>query len=293
MHGESVVLRLLRRDDVLLDFGSLGFSAEQTQTMHDILAMPHGILLVTGPTGSGKSTTLYAALRHLNKPERMIITVEDPVEYNIRGINQMQVKPKIGLDFASALRSIVRQDPDIIMIGEMRDGETAKIAVQSALTGHLVLSTLHTNDAAGSIMRLLDMGVQDYLLTSAVNAVQAQRLVRTLCRGCRAPYTPVDELVERFDLERFAMDGQVTLYRAAGCAKCGGSGYAGRSAILEILPMTDDIKGLVLKRCDVSEIAKAATDGGMVTMLDDGLFKAANGVTTIEEVLRVAPEKIR
>jgi len=293
MHGESVVLRLLSRDNVLLDFASLGFSADQTQAMHDILAIPHGILLVTGPTGSGKSTTLYAALQHLNEPERMIITVEDPVEYKIHGINQIQVKPQIGLNFSNALRSIVRQDPDIIMIGEMRDGETAEIAVQSALTGHLVLSTLHTNDAPGSIMRLLDMGVQDYLLTSAVNAVQAQRLVRTLCRSCRAAYTPVNEVVERFDLERFAVDGQVTLYRAAGCAKCSGSGYAGRSAILEILPMTDDIKGLVLKRCDVSEIAKAATDGGMVTMLDDGLFKAANGVTTIEEVLRVAPERIQ
>jgi general secretion pathway protein E len=293
MHGESVVLRLLRRDDVLLDFASLGFSPEQTQSMHDILAMPHGILLVTGPTGSGKSTTLYAALRHLNEPERMIITVEDPVEYNIHGINQMQVKPQIGLNFANALRSIVRQDPDIIMIGEMRDGETAEIAVQSALTGHLVLSTLHTNDAPGSIMRLLDMGVQDYLLTSAVNAVQAQRLVRTLCQECREEYTPVGELIKRFDLERFAVDRQVTLYRASGCTGCGGTGYAGRSAILEILPMTDDIKGLVMKRCDASEIAKAAIASGMVTMLDDGLFKAAKGITTIEEVLRVAPEKIQ
>jgi general secretion pathway protein E len=293
MHGESVVLRLLRRDDVLLDFASLGFSSEQMQTMHDILAMPHGILLVTGPTGSGKSTTLYAALRHLNEPQRMIITVEDPVEYNIHGINQMQVKPEIGLNFANALRSIVRQDPDIIMIGEMRDCETAEIAVQSALTGHLVLSTLHTNDAPGSIMRLLDMGVQDYLLTSAVNAVQAQRLVRTLCRECREEYTPVGELIERFDLSRFEVDGEVTLYRAPGCTSCDGTGYAGRSAILEILPMTDDIRGLVIKHCDVSEIAKTATAGGMVTMLDDGLFKAARGVTTIEEVLRVAPEKIR
>jgi len=293
MYGESVVLRLLRRDDFLLDFASLGFNAAQAQAMQDILAMPYGILLVTGPTGSGKSTTLYAALRHLHEPQRMIITVEDPVEYNIHGINQMQVKPQIGLNFSSALRSIVRQDPDVIMIGEMRDGETAEIAVQSALTGHLVLSTLHTNDAPGSIMRLLDMGVQDYLLTSAVNAIQAQRLVRTLCRDCRTTYTAADELIERFDLARFSVNGEVTLYRAPGCANCGGSGYAGRSAILEILPMTDDIRGLVIKRCDVSEIAAAATDGGMVTMLDDGLFKAANGLTTIEEVLRVAPEKIQ
>ena len=293
MHGESVVLRLLRRDDVLLDFASLGFSTQQTHAMHDVLAMPHGILLVTGPTGSGKSTTLYAALRHLNKPERMIITVEDPVEYNVRGINQMQVKPKIGFNFANALRSIVRQDPDIIMIGEMRDAETAEIAVQSALTGHMVLSTLHTNDAAGSIMRLLDMGVQDYLLTSAINAVQAQRLVRTLCQHCREAYTPVDELLERFDLTCFTADGQVTLYRATGCTHCGGTGYAGRCAILEILLMTDNIKALVLKRCDVSDIASAAIADGMVTMLNDGLSKAVNGVTTIEEVLRVAPEKIK
>jgi len=293
MHGESVVLRLLRRDDVLLDFASLGFSAAQTQVMHNILAMPHGILLVTGPTGSGKSTTLYAALRHLNEPQRMIITVEDPVEYNIHGINQMQVKPQIGLTFASALRSIVRQDPDVIMIGEMRDGETAEIAVQSALTGHLVLSTLHTNDAPGSIMRLLDMGVQDYLLTSAVNAVQAQRLVRTLCQECREAYTPVDEIVERVKLQRFATDGCLRLYRAPGCAHCGGTGYTGRSAIVEILPMTDDIRALVIKRCDASEIAAAAIEKGMVPMLDDGLFKAVSGITTLEEVLRVAPEKIK
>jgi general secretion pathway protein E len=292
MHGESVVLRLLQRDDVLLDLASLGFSPVQTKMMHDILAMPHGILLVTGPTGSGKSTTLYAALRHLNEPERMIITVEDPVEYNIPGINQIQVKPQIGLTFANALRSIVRQDPDIIMIGEMRDGETAEIAVQSALTGHLVLSTLHTNDAPGSVMRLLDMGVQDYLLTSAVNAIQAQRLVRTLCSECRETYQPVDELVERFDLTRFFTGDEVTLHRAKGCGSCSGTGYTGRSAILEILPMTEDINRLVIKRSNVNEIAVAAIEQGMITMRDDGLAKAASGITTIEEVLRVAPEKI-
>jgi len=291
MHGESVVLRLLRRDDVLLEFPALGFSERQAQMMHDILAMPHGILLVTGPTGSGKSTTLYTALRHLNTPERMIITVEDPVEYNIHGINQMQVKPQIGLTFATALRSIVRQDPDVIMIGEMRDAETAEIAVQSALTGHLVLSTLHTNDAAGSIMRLLDMGIQDYLLTSAVNAVQAQRLVRNLCTSCRTPYRPVDAVIERFDLERLASDGKVTLYRANGCPECGGTGYTGRSAILEILPITDDIRALVMRRTDAPGIAAAAVEAGMVTLIDDGLRKALHGVTSVEEVLRVAPEK--
>jgi general secretion pathway protein E len=207
LHGESVVLRLLQRDNVALDFGPLGFSAELEQRMREILAMPHGILLVTGPTGSGKSTTLYAALKHLNTPERKILTVEDPVEYNIAGVNQIQVKPQIGLTFANALRSIVRQDPDIIMIGEMRDEETAKIAVESALTGHLVLSTLHTNDAAGSITRLQDMGVEEYLLTSTLNAVQAQRLVRKLCRHCRQAYTPPEEVVQRWGLDKYSANG--------------------------------------------------------------------------------------
>ncbi len=290
MHGESVVMRLLQRDSVAMDFGPLGFSLQQEQAMQDILATPHGILLVTGPTGSGKSTTLYAALRHLNQPERMIITVEDPVEYNIRGINQMQVKPQIGLTFANALRSIVRQDPDVIMIGEMRDTETAQIAVQSALTGHLVLSTLHTNDAAGSVMRMLDMGVEDYLLTSAVIGIQAQRLVRTLCTECREPYTPIDEVVARWRLDRFANGKPITLYRPVGCEHCGDTGYAGRRAILEILMMSEAIRELVLKRCDVGEIARVAQKQGMVPMRDDGLQKAVAGETTIEEVLRVTPE---
>ena len=293
MHGESVVLRLLRRDDIELDFGPLGFTADQEKSMQEILAMPHGILLVTGPTGSGKSTTIYAALRHLNTPERMIITVEDPIEYNITGINQMQAKPQIGLTFANALRSIVRQDPDVIMIGEMRDSETADIAVQSALTGHLVLSTLHTNDAAGSVMRLLDMGVQDYLLTSAVNAVQAQRLVRTLCCECRKPYRPVDELVQRLELTRFGYVDGGALYSAAGCDCCGHTGYSGRTAILEILRMSDSIKKLVLQRCDVGDIANAAREQGMIPMRQDGLRKVVAGVTTFEEVLRVTPEQTR
>lgn len=291
MYGESVVLRLLHRDDVALDFSALGFSPELEGNMLDILALPHGILLVTGPTGSGKSTTLYAALMHLNTPERKILTVEDPVEYNIEGVNQMQVKPQIGLTFANALRSIVRQDPDVIMIGEMRDEETAAIAVQSALTGHLVLSTLHTNDAAGSITRLLDMGVEDYLLTSTVNAVLAQRLVRSPCHSCREPYTPMDEVVLRWGLRRFAGDSPITLYRAAGCEHCGHTGYSGRIAILELLMMTDPIKQLVLKHSDAGEIARAAADGGMRFMLDDGLRKAVAGETTLEEVRRVTQEQ--
>jgi general secretion pathway protein E len=289
MHGESVVMRLLKRNAVAMNFDSLGFDANHEETMRDILATPHGILLVTGPTGSGKSTTLYAALEHLNQPERMIITVEDPVEYNIKGINQMQVKPQIGLTFANALRSIVRQDPDVIMIGEMRDTETAEIAVQSALTGHLVLSTLHTNDAPGSVMRLLDMGVQDYLLTSAVIGIQAQRLVRTLCANCRESFEPIDEVVERWRLDRFVDDGKPMLYRPNGCDDCGGTGYTGRIAIVEILLMSDEIRELVLKRCDVSEIARVAEAQEMISMRDDGLRKAVAGLTTIEEVLRVTP----
>ncbi len=291
MYGESVVMRLLRRDAVAMDFGALGFSQAQQEAMLGILQTPHGILLVTGPTGSGKSTTLYAALAHLNQPHRMIITVEDPIEYNLPGINQIQVKPQIGLTFASSLRSIVRQDPDVIMIGEMRDGETAQIAVQSALTGHLVLSTLHTNDAPGSVMRLLDMGVQDYLVTSSVIAIQAQRLIRTLCTECSEPYAPLPEVVKRFGLERFSGGEPVRLRRAAGCERCGHTGYAGRRAILEILIMTDEIRGLVIERCDVGDIARAAIAQGMVPMRDDGLRKALAGETTIDEVVRVTPEQ--
>ena len=290
MHGESVVLRLLHRDDVALDFGPLGFSPGMEQAMLDVLAMPHGILLVTGPTGSGKTTTLYAALKHLNTPDRKILTVEDPVEYNIDGVNQIQVKPQIGLTFANALRSIVRQDPDVIMIGEMRDQETAKIAVQSALTGHLVLSTVHTNDAAGSITRLLDMGVEDYLLTSTINAAQAQRLVRRLCRHCRAPYTPTAELVRRWALDGVAGDRPITLYRAVGCEHCHDTGYAGRSAVVELLVMNDPLRELVLKHADAGEIARAAAAHGMRSMFEDGLRKSLAGETTIEEVLRVTQE---
>jgi general secretion pathway protein E len=290
LHGESVVLRLLQRDNVALDFGPLGFSPELEQRMQEILAMPHGILLVTGPTGSGKSTTLYAALKHLNTPERKILTVEDPVEYNVAGVNQIQVKPQIGLTFANALRSIVRQDPDIIMIGEMRDEETARIAVESALTGHLVLSTLHTNDAAGSITRLQDMGVEEYLLTSTLNAVQAQRLVRRLCRHCREPYTPLEHVIHRWHLYRFSETREITLYRPAGCEHCVGTGYAGRSAILELLVMTDSIRQLVLKRADAGMIARAAMAEGMRSMFEDGLRKAISGETSIDEVLRVTQD---
>jgi general secretion pathway protein E len=287
MHGESVVMRLLRREQVEFDFHSLGFSTIQEELMRDLLDVPHGIVLVTGPTGSGKSTTIYAALKHLHSPERMIITVEDPVEYNIRGINQMQAKPQIGFTFANALRSIVRQDPDVIMVGEMRDAETAQIAVQSALTGHLVLSTLHTNDAAGSITRMLDMGVQDYLVTSAVNAVQAQRLVRTLCHACRQLCEPVEDPEKRARLDELAPEGKATIYEAVGCEQCEGTGYSGRTTILEILEMTDSMRELVLQRPDATKIAAAAVAEGMVPMRQDGLKKIVAGITTVDEVLRV------
>jgi general secretion pathway protein E len=290
LYGESVVMRLLDRGSVVLDFDALGFEDQALARFLDVLLLPHGIILVTGPTGSGKTTTLYTALDKLNTPERKIITVEDPVEYQLEGINQIQVKPQIGLTFANALRSIVRQDPDVIMIGEMRDLETAKIAVQSALTGHLVLSTLHTNDAAGGVTRLLDMGVEDYLLTSTVNGILAQRLVRTLCPHCREPHSALPEVVEEMNLRRFTSADSITLYRPTGCHQCAGTGYLGRSSILEMLVVTDPLRRLVLRHADSSEIHELAVQEGMHTMYEDGLRKAVKGVTTIEEVLRVTQE---
>jgi len=257
----------------------------------EILDLPHGILLVTGPTGSGKTTTLYTALQTLNTPERKILTVEDPVEYQLEGINQIQAKPQINLTFANALRAIVRQDPDVIMIGEMRDLETAGIAVQSALTGHLVLSTLHTNDAAGSITRLLDMGVDDYLLTSTISGILAQRLVRLLCVHCRQPYPALPELVTEMRLHRFTDARSITLYKPVGCEHCGGSGYRGRAAIMEFLVMSDPLRRLVLKHADAGELQTAAQQEGMDTMYEDGLRKAVAGLTTIEEVLRVTTQQ--
>ncbi len=291
LFGESVVIRLLDKESVKFDFGFLGFDGEPLVRFEHILDMPHGIVLVTGPTGSGKSTTLYTALSRLNTAEKKIITVEDPVEYQIAGINQIQVKPQIDLTFASALRSIVRQDPDIIMVGEMRDLETARIAVQSALTGHLVLSTLHTNDAAGGVTRLLDMGVEDYLITSTINGIVAQRLVRRLCGHCAEAYEPLPELVEELELQEFAgEDGRVRLHRAVGCEACGGSGYHGRLALTEVLVMNDDIRRLVMQHANAGEIQQAAIADGMATLHRDGLRKAAAGLTTLEEVARVAEE---
>ncbi|HXX86201.1 MAG TPA: type II secretion system ATPase GspE [Casimicrobiaceae bacterium] len=290
MHGESVVMRILDKGGVALDFKRLGFEDDTLKTFLDVLFEPHGILLVTGPTGSGKTTTLYTALDRLNKPDVKILTVEDPVEYQMPGINQIQVKPQIDLTFANALRSIVRQDPDVIMIGEIRDLETAQIAVQSALTGHLVLSTVHTNDAPSTVNRLLDMGVEDYLLTSTVIGILAQRLVRTLCAKCREEYTALPELVNELGLRKFAGQGEIRLFHAKGCKECAQTGYFGRISIMEMLPMTDPLRALIMHHATSTELRAEAIKGGMVTMYEDGMRKSLAGVTTFEEVLRVTRE---
>ena len=287
LHGEGVVLRLLDRDTVSLDFGDLGLDPAMLDRYFDLLERPNGILLVTGPTGSGKTTTLYASLSRLNRPGVKIVTVEDPVEYQLRGITQIPVRPQIGLTFASILRSILRGDPDIIMIGEIRDLETAEIAVQAALTGHLMLATVHTNTASATVTRLLDMGLQDFLLTSTINGIVAQRLVRRLCPDCRRAHDVLPELARRAGLAAPAPGDVVRLYQPVGCARCGGSGYAGRIALTELLVMDDRLRRLVLQRADAGEIQKAAAEGGMRTMYEDGVAKALGGVTSLDEVLRV------
>jgi general secretion pathway protein E len=288
-HGESVVMRLLDRETVVFDFERLGFTGNFLPQFQKVLEQPHGILLVTGPTGSGKTTTLYTALSKLNTADVKIITVEDPVEYQIEGINQIQAKPQIGLDFAHALRSIVRQDPDIIMIGEMRDLETARIAIQSALTGHLVLSTLHTNNAAGGITRLLDMGVEDYLLTSTVNGILAQRLVRRLEPLHAQRYLASPEEIEKFDLRRYQPGGDIYLYHPRA-SELSPTGYLGRTTIMEFLVMNDEIRRGVMRHAGMGELEQLARQAGMRTMYEDGIIKALAGLTTIEEVLRVTED---
>jgi general secretion pathway protein E len=290
LYGESVVIRLLDKAGVKFDFAALGFDGPPLERLKEILDMPNGIILVTGPTGSGKSTTLYTALFRLNTPERKIITVEDPVEYQLAGINQIQVKSQIGMSFASALRAIVRQDPDVIMVGEMRDLETARIAVQSALTGHLVLSTLHTNNAAGGVTRLLDMGVEDYLMTSTVNGIVAQRLVRRLCEHCREPYTPLPEVAADLRRSGVAGDAELRLYHARGCEHCGGTGYLGRLVIAEVLLMSDPLRQGILQHVTASQLQRLAEEEGMKNMYQDGLRKALDGRTTLEEVIRVTQQ---
>jgi len=288
-HGESVVMRILDRESIVLDFDSLGFDDLIRKDFVKALEMPHGIILVTGPTGSGKTTTLYTALSALNTPERKIITVEDPVEYQLEGINQIQAKSSIGLDFAHALRAIVRQDPDVIMIGEMRDLETARIAIQSALTGHLVLSTIHTNDAAGGVTRMLDMGVEDYLLTSTVNAILAQRLVRTLDPEFREPYELLPEMAKEIGLKELDDEGRYVVYRPVPTEEAP-SGYRGRTTILELLTLTDPVRRLIMSHATAGEIQDKAVSEGMRTMYHDGLKKCLEGVTTLDEILRVTQD---
>ncbi|MGY2252022.1 type II secretion system ATPase GspE [Pseudomonas reactans] len=276
--GESVVLRLLDRQTVQFDFPSLGFDGQRLTAFLDLLERPHGILLVTGPTGSGKTTTLYTALSRLNTAERKIITVEDPVEYQLEGINQIQVKPAIGLDFAGALRSIVRQDPDVIMIGEIRDLETCRIAIQSSLTGHLVLSTLHTNSAAASITRLLDMGVESYLIASTVSGILAQRLVRRLDPVSRVAFEAPPELIAEHGLDRLTEQRPILLYRGD---------YHGRSALTELLVMNDELRSLLMRHADAATLEQAARRAGLRTLYEEGLRQALAGITSLEEVLRV------
>ncbi len=290
VHGESVVMRVLDRASVRLELEKMGFEKDTLQRFNALLARPHGILLVTGPTGSGKTTTLYAALAKIDASAQKIITVEDPVEYQLEGINQIQVHSQINLSFANALRSILRQDPDIIMIGEMRDSETAQIAVQSALTGHLVLSTLHTNTAAGAVIRMQDMGVEPYLITSAVNGVLAQRLVRTLCGHCKEAYEPGAEVSERTGLARFCAADQL-VYRAVGCEHCRQSGYRGRTGIHELLTLDEPLRRAIIDGKDANVLNTLAAEGGMLSLYEDGLRKVASGQTTLDELARVTQDQ--
>jgi general secretion pathway protein E len=287
VHGESIVMRLLQRASVFHPLEKLGFPAATLRRFESLIKRPHGILLVTGPTGSGKTTTLYAALDKINSSERKIITVEDPVEYQLKGVNQIAVKPKIGLTFATGLRHIVRQDPDVILVGEIRDLETAEIAIQASLTGHLVFSTLHTNDAPGAVTRLQDMGVEPYLVASVLEGVLAQRLVRRICAGCRVPDTP-----SAADLDTLGVSAPAgtALFRGKGCDECRGTGYRGRSGIYELFPITEDARSLILRRTPSRDIRRYAVEQGMLTLRMDGWTRAREGVTTVEEVLRVTQE---
>ncbi len=287
LHGESIVMRILDKEEIVIDLDGLGFSGETLAQFHKLIQKPNGIVLVTGPTGSGKTTTLYGALDKINSPDRKIITVEDPVEYQLKGINQIQVKPLIGLHFADALRHIVRQDPDVIMIGEIRDLETAEIAVQSALTGHLVFSTLHTNDAPSAITRLMDIGVESFLLSSTVRGILAQRLVRVLCPHCREKDTSV---ASREEMAPFEIDADIDLYRGRGCEKCTHTGYFGRTGVFELLVVDDDIRRLILRNADANELRSAARAQGMKTIFEDGSAKIRMGITTVGEVFRVTQE---
>ena len=295
LFGESVVMRLLDPNSVF-SLDSLGFSDANRNAFVDLIAQPHGMILVTGPTGSGKSTTLYAAISKIDTVEKKAITIEDPVEYKLDGVNQIQVKPKIGLTFANGLRSIVRQDPDVIMVGEIRDTETADIAIHSALTGHLILSTLHTNDAPGAVARLIDMGVESYLISSSLLGVLAQRLVRVICSLCKEPYSPSGDVMRRVSVEldrALSFNGNgagrsaLELYRGTGCVHCDNTGYRGRTAIFELMPITDGLKQLIVEKRGANVLRLKAMEEGMVTLREDGWDKVLKGITTVDEVSRV------
>src|SRR5215471_5890736 len=290
--GERIVLRLLDRAQALVDVNldRLGFSGDNLRKIDRLIRQSHGIILATGPTGSGKTTTLYACLSRINSPDKNIITIEDPIEYQLHGIGQMQVSPKIDLTFASGLRSILRQDPDVIMVGEIRDSETAEIAIQAALTGHLVFSTLHTNDSFGALTRLIDMGIEPFLVSSSLIAVLAQRLVRVLCPDCRETYQPPASELNRIGLTDTDWSGPI--YRAKGCRACRNTGYRGRSAVHELMIVDDDVRDLVMKKADASSIRRACTSKGMKVLRQDGAERVMAGQTTIEELLRVTQEDI-
>ncbi|GAB4546154.1 MAG: type II secretion system ATPase GspE [Thermodesulfovibrionia bacterium] len=287
LHGESVVMRILHKEGIVIDLDKLGFPLDTLAQFNKLITKPNGIILVTGPTGSGKTTTLYGALDKINSPDKKIITVEDPIEYQLKGINQIQVKPKIGLNFANTLRHIVRQDPDIIMIGEIRDLETAEIAIQSALTGHLVFSTLHTNDAPSAITRLVDMGVEDFLLSSTILGVLAQRLVRIICPSCKEV---VSSITEKEEFARFGISEDIPIYKGRGCEVCAFTGYYGRTGIFELMVIDDEIRRLILKGSDANQLREMAKRQGMRTLIEDGLNKVKAGITTMSEVLRVTQE---
>ncbi len=296
IYGENVVLRLLDVSTALLGLEQLGFSKEVLDKYNKLITRPHGIILVTGPTGSGKTTTLYASLSKINTPEKNIITIEDPVEYKLSGIRQIQVDTKVNLTFANGLRSILRQDPNIIMVGEMRDFETAEIAIQSALTGHLVFSTLHTNDAPGAITRLIDMGVEPFLASSSVIGALAQRLVRKICPECKEEYAPPEEALKDIGLlnqkpETRVQKPEIKFYRGKGCAKCMNTGYKGRISIYELMIPDDKIRNAIVAKSPAEEIRKLACSAGMATLMQDGIEKVRSGITTVEEVLRVTREE--
>lgn len=287
--GERVVLRLLDKQSLLLGMGEIGLSPDKHQTLQDLISRSNGILLVTGPTGSGKTTTLYAALSQINSPDKNIITIEDPVEYQLWGIGQIQVNPKIGLTFAHGLRSVLRHDPDVILVGEIRDAETAEIAIQAALTGHLVFSTLHTNDAASAATRLVDMEIEPFLVASVVRAIVAQRLIRVICSECKEGYVPEPEMLKEVGITPEQLKGG-KVYRGKGCPACSGTGYRGRTGIYEILLVSETIRQLIMKKADSVSIGRQAVEEGMKTLREDGARKIVEGITALEEVVRVTQE---